>query len=103
MWFSLGENHDKACRSPDFLRRSTGREQLCATFFTESRISSVVPPTSTGNPGSGYTHCETAKRHHSEPEKSAGASPLGTRFSCCIPPFSRFWFSSGQGQIVCLF
>ena len=24
--------------SPDFLRRSTGREQLCATFFTESRM-----------------------------------------------------------------
>ena len=38
VWFSLGENHEKACRSPDFLRRSTGREQLCATFFTESRI-----------------------------------------------------------------
>jgi hypothetical protein len=34
----LGENHVKAGRSPDFLRRSTGREQLCATFFTESRM-----------------------------------------------------------------
>ena len=38
VWFSLAENHEKACRSPDFLRRSTGREQLCATFFTESRM-----------------------------------------------------------------
>jgi hypothetical protein len=37
-WFSLGENHEKACRSPDFLRRSTSREQLCATFFTERRM-----------------------------------------------------------------
>jgi hypothetical protein len=37
-WFSLGENHEKACRSPDFLPRNTGREQLCATFFTESRM-----------------------------------------------------------------
>ncbi len=34
----MGENHEKACRSPDFLRRSTGREQLGATFFTESRM-----------------------------------------------------------------
>jgi hypothetical protein len=34
----LRENHEKAYRSPDFLRRSTGREQLCATFFTESRM-----------------------------------------------------------------
>jgi hypothetical protein len=34
----LRENHDKAYRSPDFLRRSTSREQLCATFFTESRM-----------------------------------------------------------------
>jgi polygalacturonase len=39
VWFSLGENHDKACHSPDFLRRNTGREPLCATFFTESRMS----------------------------------------------------------------
>jgi hypothetical protein len=23
----LGENHEKACRFPDFLQRSTGREQ----------------------------------------------------------------------------
>jgi hypothetical protein len=38
VWFSLGENHDKASRSPDFLRRSIGREQLCATFFMESRM-----------------------------------------------------------------
>jgi hypothetical protein len=37
VWFSLGENHEKAYRLPDFLRRSTGREQLCATFFAESR------------------------------------------------------------------
>ena len=34
----MRENHEKAYRSPDFLRRSTGREQLCATFFTESRM-----------------------------------------------------------------
>jgi hypothetical protein len=34
----LGENHDRAYRSPDFLQRSTGREQLCATFFAESRM-----------------------------------------------------------------
>jgi hypothetical protein len=26
-WFSLGENHEKPYRSPDFLQRSTGREQ----------------------------------------------------------------------------
>ena len=38
VWFSLGENDEKACHSPDFLRQSTGREQLCATFFTESRM-----------------------------------------------------------------
>ena len=38
VWFSLGENHEKACHSPDFLRQSTGREQLCATCFTESRM-----------------------------------------------------------------
>ena len=34
----MRENHDKADVAPDFLRRSTGREQLCATFFTESRM-----------------------------------------------------------------
>jgi hypothetical protein len=34
----LGENHEKAYRSPDFLQRSTGREPLCATFFEESRM-----------------------------------------------------------------
>src|SRR5271155_1201120 len=38
VWFSLGENHEKACCSPDFLRCSTSREQLCATFFKESRM-----------------------------------------------------------------
>ena len=38
VWFSLGENHEKACRFPDFLQRSTGREQRCATFFAESRM-----------------------------------------------------------------
>ena len=38
VWFSLGENHEKADRFPDFLHRSTGREQLCATFFEESRM-----------------------------------------------------------------
>jgi hypothetical protein len=38
VWFSLGENDEKACRSPDFLHRSTGREQRCATFFAESRM-----------------------------------------------------------------
>jgi hypothetical protein len=38
VWFSLGENHEKAYRFPDFLQRSTGREQLCATFFAESRM-----------------------------------------------------------------
>jgi hypothetical protein len=27
VWFSLGENHEKASRFPDFLQRSTGREQ----------------------------------------------------------------------------
>ena len=34
----MRENQEKAGRSPDFLRRSTGREQLCATFLTESRM-----------------------------------------------------------------
>jgi hypothetical protein len=34
----LGRKHEKAYRSPDFLQRSTGREQLCATFFAESRM-----------------------------------------------------------------
>jgi hypothetical protein len=38
VWFSLGENHEKVYRFPDFLHRSTGREQLCATFFAESRM-----------------------------------------------------------------
>jgi hypothetical protein len=38
VWFSLRENHQKAYRFPDFLRRSTGREQRCATFFEESRM-----------------------------------------------------------------
>jgi hypothetical protein len=38
VWFSLGENHEKAHRFPDFLQRSTGREQLCAPFFAESRM-----------------------------------------------------------------
>jgi ribosome-binding factor A len=38
VWFSLAENHEKVCRSPDFLRRGTGREQRCATFFEESRM-----------------------------------------------------------------
>jgi hypothetical protein len=27
VWFSLGENHEKAGRFPDFLQRSTGRER----------------------------------------------------------------------------
>jgi hypothetical protein len=61
VWFCLGENHENAYRFPDFLQRSTGREQLPATFFAESRRQfAVVPPTSTGNPGSVYTNCETA-------------------------------------------
>ena len=38
VWFSLGENHEKAYRFPDFLQRGTGREQRCATFFEESRM-----------------------------------------------------------------
>jgi hypothetical protein len=27
VWFSSGENHEKAYRSPDFQQRSTGQEQ----------------------------------------------------------------------------
>jgi hypothetical protein len=38
MWFSLGENREKAYPFPDFLQRCTGREQRCATFFEESRM-----------------------------------------------------------------
>ena len=37
--FPWEKNHGKASRFfPDFLHRSTGREPLCATFFTESRM-----------------------------------------------------------------
>jgi hypothetical protein len=60
VWFSLGENHEKVDRFPDFLLRSLGGEQLCATFFAESRMRFGGPPTSTGNPGSFYINCETA-------------------------------------------
>jgi hypothetical protein len=38
MLFSLGENHEKAYRFPDFLQRSTARGQRCATFCEESRM-----------------------------------------------------------------
>jgi enoyl-CoA hydratase len=38
VWFSLGENHEKVYRFPNFLPRSTGRGQLGATFFAESRM-----------------------------------------------------------------
>jgi hypothetical protein len=31
-------DHDKLFGFPDFLRRGTSREQLCAAFFTESRM-----------------------------------------------------------------
>ncbi len=37
--FSLGENHEKVLGFPGFPARGTGcREQLCAAFFTESRM-----------------------------------------------------------------
>jgi hypothetical protein len=38
VWFSLRENHERVYRLPYFLPRSTGREQLCATFLKESRM-----------------------------------------------------------------
>jgi hypothetical protein len=43
VWFSLGENHEKAYRFPDFLQRSAGREQRYATFFAESRMQFGIP------------------------------------------------------------
>jgi hypothetical protein len=45
---------------PDFLQCGTRRGQSCAAFFTESRMQFGGPPSSTGNPGSVYTNCETA-------------------------------------------
>jgi hypothetical protein len=38
VWFSWGENDEKAYSFPYFLPRGTGREQLCATFLKESRM-----------------------------------------------------------------
>jgi hypothetical protein len=38
VWFSLGENHEKACRFPDFLRRSTSRGQLCDFLHGKSHV-----------------------------------------------------------------
>ncbi len=37
-WFSLGENHERRRRSPDFLQRGTSSEKRCAAFFAESRM-----------------------------------------------------------------
>jgi hypothetical protein len=34
----LGENHEKVLGFPGFPARRTSREQLCAAFFTESRM-----------------------------------------------------------------
>jgi hypothetical protein len=34
----LGRKPRKGLSLPDFLQRCTGREQLCATFFAESRM-----------------------------------------------------------------
>jgi hypothetical protein len=38
VWFSWGENDEKAYSFPYFLPRGTGREHLCATFLKESRM-----------------------------------------------------------------
>jgi hypothetical protein len=38
VWFSLGENHEKAYRFPDFLQRGAGGKKRCAAFVAESRM-----------------------------------------------------------------
>jgi hypothetical protein len=59
-WFSLEENHEKVLGSPGFRAARYWREQLCAAFFTESRMQFDSTTSLSGNPGSAYTNCETA-------------------------------------------
>jgi hypothetical protein len=59
-WSRLAGTTKRAFACPDFLQSGTRRGQLCAAFFTESRMQFGGPPSSTGDPGSVYTNCETA-------------------------------------------
>jgi hypothetical protein len=72
----LGENHEKVlgfgCSAalPDFLQEIRVSRISCSAALTEGNdvrlssrkaaCSSMAPPSSTGNPGSVYTNCETA-------------------------------------------
>jgi hypothetical protein len=60
VWFSLGENHEKGFRSPGFPAVRYSPRAIVCGFLHESRIQFGAPPSSTGNPGSVYTNCETA-------------------------------------------
>ncbi len=60
MWFSLGENHEKACRFADFLQAALVESSDMRLSSRKAACSSVALQSSTGNPGSVYTNRETA-------------------------------------------
>src|SRR5271155_5366987 len=60
-WFSLGENHDKACRSPDFLRAlHWPRTIMCDFLHGKSHGVPRFHQPLLGIRVSVYTNCETA-------------------------------------------
>ena len=62
VWFSLGENHEKAFRFPDFLQPALVERSDVRLSSRKAACSSVATQSSTGNPGSVYTNSETAYR-----------------------------------------
>ena len=61
----MGENHERRRGFPGFPARGTSRGQRVRLSSRKAACSSMAPPTSTGNPGSIYTNCETAIAHNS--------------------------------------
>jgi hypothetical protein len=56
----VGENHEKLFRFPGFPARGTYRGNYVPLSSRKAACGSMAPASSTRNPGSVYTNCETA-------------------------------------------
>jgi hypothetical protein len=64
VWFSLEENHKDPVAFPDFLHVALTEGNDVRLSLRKAASSSMAPTSSTGNPGSVYTNCETALARH---------------------------------------
>jgi hypothetical protein len=75
MQFGGSNNIYRKSGFSDFLQRGTGREHNVRLSSLKVACSSVVPTTSTGNPASVYTNCETALARGFGEQRNA--NPMG--------------------------